>query len=69
MKNKLFAILLPHIVDGFLSQFPEKLILEYIDDLIVSLEDRIKASPSEIDDALLPVLQTIKTLFGLPDMP
>lgn len=67
MKAKIISYLLPLLVDSLLTQFDEKTVKDYLDSLIDSLENRIQQSPSEIDDALLPIVHTVRVLFDVPD--
>lgn len=60
-------LILPTLVNILLTSFPERMIKDYLDDLIDVIEDRIASSANELDDFALPILQMLRDLFDIPD--
>jgi hypothetical protein len=67
MRDRIISMVLPTLVEAFLAKFDDQAMKLKLDEWIDLLEDRIAESPSEIDDALLPVVHTIRMVFNIPD--
>jgi hypothetical protein len=67
MRDRIIFMVLPALVEAFLAKFDDQAMKLKLDEWIDLLEDRIAESPSEIDDALLPVVHTIRMVFNIPD--
>jgi hypothetical protein len=67
MRDRIIFMVLPALVEAFLAKFDDQALKLKLDEWIDLLEDRIAESPSEIDDALLPVVHTIRMVFNIPD--
>lgn len=69
IKTKLIEMLAPRIVETVLANFDEATVKKHLDKWIDLIEEKIEASPTKFDDALLPVIKTIRNIFDIPDLP
>lgn len=67
MKAKIIEMVLPTIISALLSAFPEDQVRRWLDSLIDIVEEKIKESDSKVDDALLPILKLLRSMFNIPD--
>lgn len=66
MKEKLILFMLPTLVKSLLNMFDIEDIRIYLDKRITELEDHITNTPNKVDDALLPVIKSIRQILNIP---
>lgn len=66
--NQIILNLLPSIMETVLKLLPEDVIKEGIDAFFDKIEDRVAASDTPIDDAIvLPVMKRLRAALDVPD--
>lgn len=67
MKNKILIQLLLYLINRSIALLTPELLREFADKVLDFVEKRVAASVNTFDDALLPICNTIRETFNIPD--
>jgi hypothetical protein len=67
MRTRIMELLLPTLVQAMVNSFGEEYVKYNLDKFLDTIEDRIAASETKVDDALLPLLKAVRNIFDIPD--
>jgi len=63
----LIAKVLPFIIGQLMKELTPEKVRELMDKLFDILEDAVKDSENKFDDALLPIIASMRVVFNIPD--